>query len=82
MTSGNRSEEPIARDDADALERLGPLADGFLVHDRAIHTRVDDSVVRVVAGVARPLRRAAGLRARADRRCRCAGPPCWRWAPR
>jgi hydrogenase maturation protein HypF len=46
MTSGNVSDEPIAFRDDDALERLGAIADRFLVHDRAIHTRTDDSVVR------------------------------------
>jgi hydrogenase maturation protein HypF len=61
MTSGNRREEPIACDDATALSRLGEIADGFLTHDRAIHTRVDDSVVRVVAGAIQPVRRARGL---------------------
>jgi hydrogenase maturation protein HypF len=48
MTSGNRSDEPIAYRDDDAFERLSPIADLFLVHDRPIETRADDSVVRVV----------------------------------
>lgn len=61
MTSGNQSEEPIAMDDEDALARLGDIADVFLTHDRAIHTRSDDSVVRVVAGKMQPVRRARGL---------------------
>ncbi len=61
MTSGNLSEEPIARDNDEALVRLASLADAFLLHDREIHTRVDDSVVRVVAGRARCLRRARGF---------------------
>jgi hydrogenase maturation protein HypF len=50
MTSGNFSEEPIATDDEDALQRLTPLADAFLVHNREIHMRSDDSVVRVDHG--------------------------------
>ena len=49
MTSGNFSEEPIATRNDDALSRLAPLADAFLLHDRDIYTRVDDSVVRVIA---------------------------------
>jgi hydrogenase maturation protein HypF len=46
MTSGNLSDEPIAHDDTDALARLGPMVDAILIHNRAIHIRCDDSVVR------------------------------------
>lgn len=46
MTSGNLSEEPIATDNEDARQRLGDLADAFLMHNRDIHVRCDDSVVR------------------------------------
>src|SRR5262249_44224873 len=53
MTSGNGSDEPIAYDDQDVLERLGGLADFFVTHNRPIHMRCDDSIVRMVAG--RPL---------------------------
>ena len=60
MTSGNVSDEPIAYRDDDALARLGPLADGFLRHDREIHMRCDDSVARVVAGRQLMLRRSRG----------------------
>ena len=60
MTSGNVSEEPIARDDRSALDRLSGIADSFLLHDREIHSRADDSVVRIVAGSPQPVRRARG----------------------
>jgi hydrogenase maturation protein HypF len=60
MTSGNLSEEPIACDDEDALRRLRGIADVFLLHDRVIHTRADDSVVRVLAGKSTTVRRARG----------------------
>lgn len=48
MTSGNLSEEPIAHQNDDALARLAPLADAFLLHNRDIHIRCDDSVVRLL----------------------------------
>jgi hydrogenase maturation protein HypF len=60
MTSGNRSDEPIAYEDADALERLRGIADFFLTHDRPIHVRCDDSVTRVAVGAELPLRRSRG----------------------
>jgi hydrogenase maturation protein HypF len=60
MTSGNASDEPIAYEDGDALERLAAIADLFLTHDRPIHTRCDDSVTRRVAGQELPLRRSRG----------------------
>jgi hydrogenase maturation protein HypF len=55
MTSGNLSDEPIAYRDRDALERLAGVADLFLVHDRPIATRTDDSVVRAIHRRASPL---------------------------
>jgi hydrogenase maturation protein HypF len=60
MTSGNLSDEPIAYEDCDAVARLGPLTDGLLTHDRPIHIRCDDSVVRAVAGRLQLLRRSRG----------------------
>ncbi len=60
MTSGNYAEEPIATANEKALERLGGLADGFLLHDREIHARCDDSVTRVLAGDELPIRRSRG----------------------
>jgi hydrogenase maturation protein HypF len=60
MTSGNASDEALAHDDGDALERLGGIADLFVCHDRPILAPCDDSVARVVGGVSRLLRRARG----------------------
>ena len=61
MTSGNLSEEPIAIDNHEAIHRLSGLADYFLVHNRDILLRSDDSVVRVTGGVTRQLRRSRGF---------------------
>ena len=61
MTSGNLSEEPIAIDNHEAVNRLNGLADYFLVHNRDILLRCDDSVVRVAGGVTRQLRRSRGF---------------------
>lgn len=62
MTSGNLSEEPIETDDALAWEHLvaAGIADALLGNDRAILSRYDDSVVRVVDGTVMPVRRARG----------------------
>jgi hydrogenase maturation protein HypF len=60
MTSGNISEEPIVIDNAEAEQHLAGIADAFVHHNRRIHARVDDSVVRVVSGQGMLLRRARG----------------------
>lgn len=60
-TSGNLHDEPIAIMSDDALARLGRVADAFLVHDREIERRCDDSVVQIVRGVPRVLRLGRGL---------------------
>ncbi len=60
MTSGNISDEPIAYQDAEAFSQLGKIADGYLIHDREIHMRVDDSVTRIIAGRNYPIRRSRG----------------------
>jgi hydrogenase maturation protein HypF len=60
MTSGNRSDEPMVTDDRRALHDLGAVADAFLVHDRPIANRCDDSVARVIAGRPVVLRRGRG----------------------
>ncbi|MBT3478318.1 MAG: carbamoyltransferase HypF [Candidatus Marinimicrobia bacterium] len=59
-TSGNLANEPICIDEAEALERLGQIADGYLIHTRPIVRPVDDSVVRLMAGKKMILRRARG----------------------
>jgi hydrogenase maturation protein HypF len=60
MTSGNVSEEPIVSRNDEAWSRLHDLADHFLLHNRAIQTRVDDSVVRTFEGREYPVRRSRG----------------------
>ncbi len=60
LTSGNLSDEPIAKDNAEAIARLGSMADGFLLHDRPIQTFCDDSVLRRAGAQWIPIRRARG----------------------
>jgi hydrogenase maturation protein HypF len=60
MTSGNVSDEPIAHQDADALSHLKGIADSFLIHDRPIQVRCDDSIARIAAGGPVVIRRARG----------------------
>ena len=59
-TSGNLSEEPIVTDNAEAIEKLSGIADAFLIHNRGIFMRVDDSVVRVSNGKMLFMRRSRG----------------------
>jgi hydrogenase maturation protein HypF len=60
MTSGNLSDDPIAYTDEDVFTRLGPLVDGVLTHNRPIHIRCDDSVLRAIGGTTQLLRRSRG----------------------
>ena len=60
MTSGNLSEEPIAKDNDEAVRRLSGIADFFLVHNRDIYARYDDSVTIVERGIPQLIRRARG----------------------
>jgi hydrogenase maturation protein HypF len=60
MTSGNLSEEPIAKDNDEALRRLSGIADYFLIHNRDIYSRYDDSVAMVERGTSQLVRRARG----------------------
>jgi len=61
MTSGNLSEEPIAIDNDDAFHRLADIADYFLIHNREIYLRSDDTILRHAAGARRFLRRSRGF---------------------
>lgn len=60
MTSANVSGEPLVKDNTEVLAKLSALADGFLLHNRDIEIRCDDSVVRVIKGEVLPIRRARG----------------------
>jgi hydrogenase maturation protein HypF len=60
LTSGNVSDEPIVYRDGEAAQRLGGIADAFLTHDRPIHIRTDDSVVRAFRGREAVIRRSRG----------------------
>ncbi|MBL7493049.1 carbamoyltransferase HypF [Frankia sp. AgB1.9] len=68
LTSGNVSDEPIVYRDDEAFDRLGPIADYFLVHDRPIHIRADDSVVRVLPALPSGPERERGLAGESARR--------------
>jgi hydrogenase maturation protein HypF len=68
MTSGNLSEEPIATSNDEARERLSSLADAFLMHNRDIHIRCDDSVVRIFASYQLPDSQRADLDTAEQRR--------------
>jgi hydrogenase maturation protein HypF len=61
MTSANLSEEPIAIDNQDAFVRLAAIADYFLIHNREIYLRSDDSIVKHTAGRTRYIRRSRGF---------------------
>ena len=61
MTSGNLSEEPIIHENQTAREKLSYIVDGFLMHNRPIHRRIDDSVYTVVRDRPYPIRRARGF---------------------
>ncbi len=74
MTSANRSDEPIAYDDADAQERLGAIADAFLVGERPIARRADDSICRLTSLGPAVLRRARGYAPSAAARLPAARP--------
>jgi hydrogenase maturation protein HypF len=67
MTSANVTDEPIAYRNGEALQRLVGIADLFLLHDRDIETRCDDSVVTVIAGAGAVMRRSRGYVPRATR---------------
>ena len=60
MTSANPGGEPLVIGNDEAVRRLAGIADAFVVHDRDIATRCDDSVARVIAGRATLLRRSRG----------------------
>lgn len=65
MTSANPSSEPLVTDNFEAYSRLGHIADAFIIHNRDIVTRCDDSVVRIIDNTPRLVRRARGYTPRA-----------------
>ena len=81
MTSGNVSDEPIAFEDNDAHQRLAPIADYRLSHNRAIHVRSDDSIARVMAGQPLLLRRSRCYVPASLPLAPAAGPEFWPLVP-
>lgn len=61
MTSGNIADEPLICKDSQALEKLGGIADIFLIHNREIYRQVDDSVIHIIDNESVPLRRSRGF---------------------
>jgi hydrogenase maturation protein HypF len=74
LTSANRSSEPIAFEDEDARAGMAGIADGFLIGERAIARRVDDSIARVQSGAPAILRRSRGFAPQAIARVPCSEP--------
>ncbi|WP_231714672.1 Sua5/YciO/YrdC/YwlC family protein [Desulfonema ishimotonii] len=80
MTSGNRSGEPLSIDNDDALDSFSHIADYFLLHDRDIYFRADDSITRIQAGQQRFIRRSRGY-APCPSRCTWILRPYWAAGP-